>query len=293
MFPAQIEHYVRPQTVEEALAAMAGFEEGDAIFLAGGQSVMQAMKSRMLRPQAVIDLQDLAELRGVRRAGDGAVTIGALTRYVEIAGDASLDGAFAALRDAAAHVGDRQVRNRGTLGGSVCWNYVASCMPAVVLGLGGRMHLRSADGATRGVAADDFFRGPLETARKEREILTAVEFDAPAERTGSAYRKWGQVTDALPVVGVCARVTVDGKGQCTAARLALSGLADGAVRAPAGETALAGSAGDDAAIAAALEAVAAAADTHSDMSASADYRRQLIHTIGRAVLVNAFERARA
>lgn len=291
MFPAQIDRYVRPQSVSEALAAIAEYDEGDAVFLAGGQSIMQAMKSRMLRPQAVIDLQALDELRGIHRSQDGAVTIGAMTRYAEIAADESLDGAFGALRDAAAHVGDRQVRNRGTLGGSVCWNYMAACMPAVVLGLGGRMQLSGPDGE-RSVEADDFLLGPLETARAEREILTAVAFEAPSPRTGSAYAKWGLVTDALPVIGVCARVTVDGNGHCTAARLAIAGLADGARRAPAGESALAGSAADDAAIGAALAAVAGSVETHADMSASADYRRDLIRSLGHKVIASALARAR-
>ncbi|MEQ8230709.1 MAG: FAD binding domain-containing protein [Gammaproteobacteria bacterium] len=292
MFPSPIEDYLRPSTVAEALAALERYEEGEAVFLAGGQSAMQAIKSRMLRPRCIVDLQDLGELRGITRAGEG-LRIGALTRYVEIANDPSLDGALAALRDAASHVGDRQVRNRGTIGGSVCWNYVASCMPAVVLALGGTLALAGADGSSREVAADDFFLGPLETARREDEILLDVRWSRLAAQSGSAYRKWGLVRDALPVVGVCVLVTLNGDGNCAAARVALSGLAGGCQRAPAGEAALTGTAGDAASIAAAMDAIADSVETHSDQSADADYRRQLIRSLGAAVTRTAFERARA
>ncbi len=291
MIPARIEEYVRPRSVADALQALTRYDEGEAMFLAGGQSAMQAMKSRMLRPQCIVDLQDVDELKGIKQGADG-LAIGAMTRYVEIATHDSLDGAFAALVDAATRVGDRQVRNRGTIGGSLCWNYIASCTPAVVLALAGRMNLMSAGGAKRTVAADDFLLGPLETARGEDEILLSVTWPAPAPHTGSAYKKWGQVTDALPVVGVCTLITLDDGGRCSAARISLAGLADGAQRAPAGEASLLGSDGGRAAIDQAMDAVATAAETHSDMSADADYRKQLIRTLGREVTAMAFERAR-
>ena len=292
MFPARIQEYVRPRTVAEALAAVARYAAGEAIFLAGGQSAMQAIKSRMLRPQCIVDLQAIEELRGIKLA-DGALTIGAMTRYVELARNEQLRGAFAALRDAASHVGDRQVRNRGTIGGSVCWNYVAACTPTVVLALAGTLNLLAADGTKRSLIADDFLLGPLETARRDDEILLSVSWPAPAPRAGSAYKKWGLVTDALPVIGVAVLVTLDAGGKCSSARIALAGLADGAQRVPAGEAKLLGSQGDIAAIDSAMAAIAAQAETHSDMSADADYRKQLIRTIGREVAISAFARARA
>ena len=292
MFPARIQEYVRPRTVAEALAAVARYDAGEAIFLAGGQSAMQAIKSRMLRPQCIVDLQSIAELKGVDRS-NGTLTIGAMTRYVDIVRDERLSGAFAALRDAAARVGDRQVRNRGTIGGSLCWNYVAACTPTVVLALGGALNLLAADGTKRSLVADEFLLGPLETARRDDEILLSVSWPAPAPHSGSAYKKWGLVTDALPVIGVAVLVTLNGVGLCSAARIALAGLADGAQRAKLGEAKLIGSSGDEASIDAAMGAIAEAADTHSDMSADADYRKQLIRTIGREVAFSAFARARA
>ncbi len=292
MFPARIQEYVRPRTVAEALAAVARYDAGEAIFLAGGQSAMQAIKSRMLRPQCIVDLQSIAELKGVDR-NNGTLTIGAMTRYVDIVRDERLSGAFAALRDAAAHVGDRQVRNRGTIGGSLCWNYVAACTPTVVLALGGTLNLLAADGTKRSLVADQFLLGALETARRDDEILLSVSWPAPAPHTGSAYKKWGLVTDALPVIGVAVLVTLDGTGVCSAARIALAGLADGAQRVTIGAAKLIGSRGDNAAIDAAMAAIAEAAETHSDMSADGNYRKQLIRTIGREVAHSAFARAQA
>ncbi len=289
MYPANIEDYQRPASLQEAVAILRGYEPGDAIFMAGGQSVMQAMKSRMVRPRCVVDLQAIAELKGI--TVDEGLRIGAMTRYVEIAGAGEISSANAALRDAARHVGDRQVRNRGTIGGSCCWNYVASCMPAVTLGLGAAFHLLDAQGKTRVVNAGDFFLGPLETARTDHEVLTHLVFDA-APRTGSAYRKWGLVTDALPVVGVCMKVSLDAAGRCSAARMSLSGLPAGAQRVQAGEKALLGSDGSRESVARAMEAVVDAVECHTDKWADANYRQQLIRTLGQEVAATAFARAR-
>jgi len=289
MFPAHIEEYVRPTTVADALAANARYEEGEAMFIAGGQSLMQAIKSRMARPRCLIDLQAIASLKGI--SFDGGVRIGAMTRYVEIAGDESLDGALAALRDAAGHVGDRQVRNRGTIGGSCCWNYVASCTPAVVLGLDGAMELVDAGGARRVVPAGEFLIGPLETARRADEMLEAVRFAPPAPRTGSAYRKWGLVKDALPVVGICVKVQLDAGGTCTAARISLSGLPAGAQLAAVGADQLVGSRGEHDALARAFGAIAESVDIQSDKWATDEYRKQLIRTLGAEVASAAFARA--
>jgi len=289
MFPAHIEEYVRPTTVADALAANARYEEGEAMFIAGGQSLMQAIKSRMARPRCLIDLQAIPALQGI--LFDDGLHIGAMTRYVEIAGDERLNGAFAALRDAAGHVGDRQVRNRGTIGGSCCWNYVASCTPAVVLGLDGVMQLADASGARRAIPAGEFLIGPLETARRGDEMLEGVRFARPALRTGSAYRKWGLVKDSLPVVGICVKVELDASGICTAARIALSGLPAGAQLASSGVEQLVGSRGEHDALARAFSAIAESVDVQSDKWATDEYRKQLIRTLGADVASTAFARA--
>ena len=291
MFPAHIEEYVRPATIADALAANARYDEGEAMFIAGGQSLMQAIKSRMARPRCLIDLQAIDALKGVHV--DKGLRIGAMTRYIDIASDARIPAGHAALRDAAGHVGDRQVRNRGTIGGSCCWNYVASCTPAVVLGLAGTMHLVAADGSRRDVPAGEFLIGPLETARRGDEMLEAVSFAPLGGRAGSAYRKWGLTKDALPVVGVCVQVLLDADGVCTQARVSLSGLSAGAQVASAGNAALVGSKGEPAALERAFAAIADSADVQADKWASEAYRQQLIRTLGADVAATAFARAAA
>ena len=290
MYPAPIDEYVRPATVSDALAALGRYEEGDAVFVAGGQSLMQAVKARLVRPRCLIDLQAVSGLSGIEVGGDG-VCIGPMTRYAEIARDERLGGACGALGDAARRVGDRQVRNRGTIGGSLCWNYVAACMPPVAIALGAELELTAADGATRSLAAEDFLGGPLETAREENEILTAITLAPARANAGSAYKKWGLVTDALPVIGVCIALEV-ADGRCAGARVAVGGLATGPQRSGAAEAALVGLApGDDAGIAAALDAAAGEIETQKDLWADSDYRKQLIRSLGAEVAASAFARA--
>ena len=207
MYPAVIQDYRRPKSVQEAVKVIAD-GGADAVFIAGGQSLMQAVKVRLVQPHALIDLQDVAELKGVRFDGD--VRIGAMTRYVDLAAETRLAPAYAALIDAAPHVGDRQVRNRGTIGGSLCWNYIAACMPAVVLTLDATMNLVSGSGGERSLRAHEFIGAPLETARKDDELLVSLELPASPASAGSAYPKWSLVSDGLPVIGACVYVELDG-----------------------------------------------------------------------------------
>jgi len=290
MYPAVIESYVAPKTVQEALNALAAHGD-DAHFIAGGQSLMQAIKSRLVSPKCLVDLQHVAELKGVW-SDDGGLRIGAMTRYREIATAVPLAGAYEALRDAASHVGDRQVRNRGTIGGSLCWNYLAACTPAACIGIGASVELLDSKGKRRTLSAEEFLRGPLETARQHDEILLSVLLPRAAVKTGSAYKKWGLVTDALPVVGVCALVELAEDGRCRRARLAVGGLASGPRRATAGEERLAGLKPSDAeGIGAAADAAAAATDVQSDMWADQNYRKTLIAALAREVIATAFARA--
>ena len=289
MYPAIIETYDSPTTVREALQAL-GKRGVEAHFIAGGQSLMQAIKARVVSPKSLIDLQHVSELKGIEFK-KGGVRIGAMTRYRDIAADERLDGPFEALRDAARHVGDRQVRNRGTIGGSLCWNYIAACMPPTCIGIGASLDLVSKAGR-RSSLAEAFLQGPLETTRREDEIVVAVTLPAAPMMSGSAYKKWGLVTDALPVVGVCAFVELGDDRRCRVARLAIGGLATGPRRAEAGEKALIGvSATDASAISNAAETAAGSTETQSDMWADAEYRKKLIETLAREVIATAFARA--
>jgi carbon-monoxide dehydrogenase medium subunit len=287
MYPSVIHDYHRPGSVRDALEALGA--GGEAVFIAGGQSLMQAVKARLVQPRGLVDLQGVAELKGVR--SNGAIRIGAMTRYVELAGSSGLAPAYAALIDAASHVGDRQVRNRGTIGGSVCWNYIAACMPAVTLTLDATMKLAS-KGGERSLRASEFIGAPLETARRDDELLVALELPAPPANAGSAYRKWALVSDGLPVIGACVYVETDGAGTCTKARVGFGGLASGPRRSPAAEAGLVGckaEAGDR--IAQAMAEAAAELETQGDLWADPAYRAQLIRTLGAEVATTALRRA--
>ncbi len=288
MYPAPIEQYSRPSTLEELYSLLDSNEE-DILVLAGGQSAMQAVKSRMLRPAHIIDLQALSELKFVTSEKD-LLTVGAMTRYADIVSSDSIPLELMALKDAASRVGDRQVRNRGTIGGSLCWNYSAACTPATVLALDGAMNLISPDGSTRQVAADDFFLGPLETARNEFEILLSVDFKLRGSKSGSAYKKWGLVTDALPVIGIAACLHFDNADCCDYARITLTGLS-GAQRCLEAEASLLSTSANAEEIAEAMMIVCSKVSTYTDSMATADYRYQLIKTIGLEVIEIAKKRA--
>lgn len=289
MYPAPIHRYSRPLTLEE-LYALLNSNDDDVLVLAGGQSAMQAVKSRMLRPSHVIDLQALSELKFIRTK-KGTLTMGAMMRYVDIVSSDLIPLELAALQDAASRVGDRQVRNRGTIGGSLCWNYSAACTPATVLALDGKINLISQGGSTRQIAADDFFLGPLETARSESEILLSVDFKLRGAKSGSAYKKWGLITDALPVIGMATCLHFDNTDRCKHVRIALTGLANGAERCTAAEAVLAGTDISAEKITQAMSAACEEVSTYSDSIATAAYRHQLIKTIGSDVLNIAKKRA--
>jgi aerobic carbon-monoxide dehydrogenase medium subunit len=288
MYPSVIHDYRRPNSIQEALVAIGNGDE-EAFFIAGGQSLMQALKARLVQPHTLVDLQDIAELKGVTI--NGSVRIGAMTRYVEFASETRLAPAYAALIDAAAHVGDRQVRNRGTIGGSICWNYIAACMPAVVLTLDATMRLISS-GGERSVSAEDFIGAPLETTRRDDELLVSVQLPPPPSNAGSAYRKWSLISDGLPVIGACVYVETDASGVCTKARVGFGGLATGPKRSPAAEARLVGrAAGDEGGVAEAMAAAAEELSTQGDLWADAAYRSHLIRRLGATMATTAFRRA--
>jgi len=289
MYPAIISNYIAPKTVAEALDAL-GRNAGATVF-AGGQSVMQAIKARLHQAECIVDLKQVKELRGVSVAG-GAVAIGPMTRYVELIDETKLRPAYQAINDAATTVADRQVRNRGTIGGSLCWNYLAADMPPVVLALDAELDLQASGGKRRTVRITSFFKGALETDRADNELLTRITLAAPPRHAGSAYKKWSTQTDGLPIVGMAAYVETDGKGTCTKARLAVGGVLPVTRRAGKAEALLVGKrANDGAGIAAALQAAAEEIDPQGDRWVEGDYRKVLIHDLGRQVVATAFERA--
>lgn len=201
--------YSNPSSVADAARAAAA---SGAKLVAGGQSLLAAMKLGLAAPDALVDLGRVAELRGISVVG-GAVTIGAMTTHAEVAASQDVQRAIPALAELAGMIGDRQVRNRGTIGGSLANNDPAACYPAAVLGLGATVVTDR-----RSIAADDFFKGLYETALAEGEIITAVRFPIP-EKAG--WCKFKQPASRFSIVGVFVakgpagvRVAVTGAKAC-------------------------------------------------------------------------------
>lgn len=201
--------YHKPSSVADAVKLLA---DPDAKAISGGHTLLPALKHRLNKPSALVDLSGIAELRGIKRVGN-AIVIGALTRHVEVANSAEVAAAIPALAYLAGHIGDVQVRNRGTIGGSVSNNDPAADYPSAVLGLGATVHT-----SARKIAADDFFLGMFTTALEPNEILTAIEFPIP-EKAGyakmknpaSRYVMAGAFVSKGPM-GV--RVAINGAGPC-------------------------------------------------------------------------------
>lgn len=281
--------YRSAASLDEAVTLIAS--SPDAKVLAGGHSLIPLIKLGLVAPSGLIDIGRIAELREIRSARD-ATTIGALVTHQEVADDASLRRSFAALAEAAAQVGDMQVRSRGTLGGSLAHADPGADEPAAVLAFDATIRAVGPKGERR-IAARDLFIGPLETSLRPDEILADVRLVAPAGATGSAYLKFPHPASRFAVVGVAAVVTVARGGRVERAAVAVTGASDTPYRATACEAALVGSAGDRASAAAAAEKAAEGRVMLSDLAASAEYRAHLVSVFARRAIERAVERARA
>ena len=247
--------YHRPTSIKQAASLVRKL--ADARVIAGGQSLIPALKLRLSRVAALIDLGDLPELRGISVAG-ASLVIGALTRHAEVAASKDVQTALPMLAKVAAGIGDRQVRNMGTLGGALANNDPAADYPAAVLGLNATITTNKRD-----IAADKFFKGLYETALRPGEIITSVSFPL-AQR--AAYAKFRHPASRFALVGVCVS-DVGGN-----VRVAVTGAASCVFRAKNMEKALAASF-----TAAALARIRIPADKlNSDLHAGADYRSHLI-----------------
>ena len=287
MYPAPFDYH-RPKTVAEATAILRANEE--AKVLAGGHSLLPAMKLRLATPAALVDIGGIKELIGIR-AGGGVLQIGALTTHAAVADSPDVKSGCPVLAEAAAQIGDLQVRNRGTIGGSLANADPAADYPSLMLALEAKLMAAGA-GGQREIAAADFFTGLFATALKPDELLTAVSVPTYGAGTGAAYSKHRHPASYYAVVGVAALVTVDG-GKCARVALAVGGAMATAVRAGAAEKALTGQPADEASIAQAAEKVAEAiARPLSDVYASGDFRIHLAKVLARRALTAAAARAR-
>jgi carbon-monoxide dehydrogenase medium subunit len=256
--------YHRAASLDDAAGKLKAADDG--VFLAGGMTLIPTLKLRLASPSDLVDISGLAELGGIKVEGD-AVVVGAATTHAAVAASSDVKAKIPALAGLAEHIGDVQVRNRGTLGGSVANNDPAADYPAACLALGATIHTDR-----RQIAADDFFKGMFETALEPGEIITRIAFPVPEK---AAYRKFPNPASRFALVGVFVAKGPSG------VRVAVTGAGlDGVFRVAGMETALAADFSPDAIKDATVPADGLSADIH----AAADYRAHLIGVMaGRAV----------
>ena len=278
MIPAAFA-YVRPASLVEALRLMSS--ESGSRLLAGGQSLLPALKLRLGSAERLVDIGRLSELRGVREAG-GAIEIGALTTYREVLASPLIAERYPFLIGAIERIGDLQVRNRGTLGGAIAHADPASDLPALLLALDGAVELRSA-GGTRTVPANEFFEGPFSTAARRDEIITAIRLPTLPAGGGAAYRMLEQPASGYAIVGVAAVVAMSGD-RVRHVRVGITGVGDVAYRANGVEGALVGTDGSAEVVAAAATHAVHGITVNSDIHADAAYRTAMATVLTRRAL---------
>jgi aerobic carbon-monoxide dehydrogenase medium subunit len=280
VIPATFDYEVAEST-EHAIALLGQRE--DAKLLAGGHSLVPAMKLRLARPSLVIDVARIGELSYVRDAGE-QIAIGALTRHKDVSEAPLLQEYCPIVSRTAGQVGDPQVRHRGTIGGSLAHGDPASDLPAVVLALEGALVIRGAEGE-RTVHAAEFFSGVFQTALGPAEMLTEIRVPKLGSTTGWSYTKMARRAQDWATVAVAALVTRQ-NGSIERASIALTNMGATPLRATRSEEAIAGGAS----IADAAALISEGTDPSSDQAASADFRRHLAQVIGLRALEEALAR---
>jgi len=261
MIPAAFD-YTRPTSLDEAVAAIGS---GGKV-IAGGHSILPLLKLRVATVDRLIDIGRIAELKGYRSLPDGGVEIGALTTYAEWQAATTVP----AVAEAIDLIADVQVRNRGTIGGSIAHADPASDAPAIALAYGGSAVLRG-PGGERVVPLDGFFEGPFTTGMRDDEILVSIRRPAVPDGAGFAFRKLAQPASGYSIVGVAALIAMTG-GKISHAGIGVTGVHEHPYRAEDVEAALIGTDGSDAAIAAAAAHVTDGVEINSDIHADAAYR---------------------
>lgn len=281
--------YERASSVDEAIALLVEHGEG-AKLIAGGHSLLPIMKLRLAEPERLIDIGRIAELQGIHDDGS-EIAVGALTTHHAIASDPLLRQRIPLLADTASRVGDRQVRNRGTIGGALAHADAAADYPAAILALEATMVAKGPQGERR-IPAGEFFVDFLTTALQPNEILTEVRIAAPPAGHGWSYQKLANQASGYALVGVSALVVLDGGAACADIRIGVTGAAAVAWRASAVETALRGQKLDGEGVNSAAYLVMDGIEPLDDLHGSAEYRRRVTQGLtGRAIL-QAAERAR-
>src|SRR2546421_5137081 len=280
--------YRRANSLDEALTLLAQNEE--AKILAGGHSLIPAMKLRLAMPSMQVDISRIKDLSYVREE-DGQIRIGAMTTHYQIESSDLLKKICPLLPECAASIGDVQVRNKGTIGGSVAHSDPAGDWPAAVIALNAELVVAGKNGE-RTIKADDFFVDLLTTALEPGEILREIRISKPHGRAGQAYVKMHHPASGFAVVGVAANLLLDVESGCQMASVGITGVSSKAYRAAAVESGLTGRTLDDKTIADAATRATEGIDVNGDLFASEDYRRHLAQGFTKRALSAARERAR-
>jgi carbon-monoxide dehydrogenase medium subunit len=282
VIPASFD-YVKPSSIAEAVQAYAAAGD-DAKILAGGQSLLPILRLRLAYPELVIDLGAITELTGVTDDGD-AIVIGAMTTHADIIADELVKRHAPLIAQATETVADRQVRHRGTFGGSLAHADPAGDLPAVALALDAELRVHGPNGQ-RSIAARDFFLDYLTTAMEPGEILTAIRVPKLGEGWATHYEKINRVAQAWSIVAVAAAVRRS-DGVITEARIGLTNMGPTPLRASATERALAGASATAESVASASASAAEGTSAPSDLSAKSDYREHLVTVLTKRAVSHA------
>ncbi len=287
MIPAAFDYHTAT-SVDEAIQLLQQYGD-EAKLLAGGHSLLPVMKLRLAQPEHIIYIGKIDSLSYIREE-NGTLAIGAMTTYAELARSQVLRQHFEMMADAAAVIGDQQVRNRGTIGGSAAHADPAGDMPAIVLALKADIVAQGPNG-TRTITADDFFVDTFTTDLKPDEVVIEVRLPLPAAHTGSCYMKLENKASHYAVVGCAAAITLGNDGTCSAASIAITGATTKVTRASAVERALVGKKLDESTIADATSHVTQGMELISDIHGSTSYRAQMAVVMTRRAIQTAMERA--
>jgi aerobic carbon-monoxide dehydrogenase medium subunit len=279
MYPAQFEYH-KAGSVKEALDLLGKYKD-DAKLLAGGHSLLPAMKLRLAQPKHLIDIGKIAGLAGVKEDG-GTLVIGAMTTHYAIESSALLKGKCPLLPEVAEHIGDPMVRNLGTIGGSLAHADPAADWPAAAIALGVELVAEGSKGK-RTIKVDDFFKGLLTTALTDDEILTEIRVPASGANIKSAYVKFRHPASRFAVVGVAAVLTMDGS-KIGKASIGVTGAGTKATRAKGVEAAIAGKSADAASIQAAASSAAEGVDVQADLQGSVEYKQHLLRVFAKRAI---------
>lgn len=279
--------YVRAHTLDEALSLLSQNE--DAKILAGGHSLIPAMKLRLAQPSLLVDISRIQDLSYIREE-NGQICIGAMTTHYQIESSDLLKSICPLLPDCASQIGDMQVRNKGTIGGSVAHADPAGDWPAAIIALNAEMVATSKSGE-RTIKADDFFVDMMTTALEPGEILSEIRINKTNGRTGHAYVKMPHPASGFAVVGVAANLSFNGGSECKSASIGITGVSAKAYRASAVEDNLIGAKLDLQTITSAASRATEGVDINGDLFASDEYRKHLAAVYVRRAIASAMERA--